>query len=341
MDRSYEAIIQNPLSSISPPSEELVELRSLVAYNQTKRCILGAKVACGDFSLASLAERMPQLTPQSGRGLLMDPFRGIPSTDVRVPLDLIYLDAGLKVIEIVELFPTYRVSPSSPPAASVLALPTHTIFSSQTQAGDQVAFGLAEEMKRELARLNDSSATAPAAQEELETRKEAEASVVAAPQPVVDDSASNVAGTQPWKKKVSKPKNWLLRLLFPDPEPADPRQAQRVALPGLTAYFWTGGTPLPHEIRNISATGLYVVTEERWYPGTLVRMALKKAGNGEAGTEASITMLVQVNRWGNDGVGLEYVMRDPNKPRDTAGQNDGVDLEELSQFFAQIRPKKG
>ena len=337
MDKLYEALIQPPLGAGLPRAEGSAEARCLCAYNQTKRCILGVEVACGDFSAISLTERMPQLTPQSGRGLWLAPFRGIPSTDVRVPLDLIYLDAGLKVIEVVELFPTYRVSPSSPPASSVLALPTHTIFSSHTQAGDQVAFGLAEEIERELARLAAPSSTEPATQEEPAPLKEAEVSAVAAPQPVVADSARKAAGAQPWKK-VSKPKNWLVRWLFPDPAPADPRRAPRVALPGLTAYFWTGGTPLPHDIRNISATGLYVVTDERWYPGTLVRMALKKAGNGGADTDASITLLVMVNRWGNDGVGLEFVVRDPNEPR---GATDSVDQEELNRFLAQIKLSDG
>ena len=61
------------------------------------------------------------------------------------------------MLAVVELFPTYRVSPSIPPAASVLALPAHSIFSSQTQAGDQIGFGLAEEVERKLAHLHGST----------------------------------------------------------------------------------------------------------------------------------------------------------------------------------------
>ena len=75
------------------------------------------------------------LALKSGEGLWMAPFRGIPETDMRVPLDLIYLDEDCRVIDVVESFPTFRVTPSSPRAASVLALPTHSIYSSQTQAG--------------------------------------------------------------------------------------------------------------------------------------------------------------------------------------------------------------
>ena len=42
----------------------------------------GREVACGDFSFASLKDRLPKLKPQSGAGLWLDPFKGIPTTDV-------------------------------------------------------------------------------------------------------------------------------------------------------------------------------------------------------------------------------------------------------------------
>lgn len=348
MDKSYEALIQPQLGDSLPRADGYAEARHLCAYNQTRGYILGAEVACGDFSFANLAERMPQITPESGTGLWMVPFKGIPATDVRVPLDLIYLDANHQVIETVELFPTYRVSPSSPAAASVLALPTQSIFSSHTQAGDQVAFGLAGETELELARLFGSGSTFPVAQEEPAARETPKRGFAAVPQPAEDDStekaateplAEEAAEARPWMKQVSKPKNWLLRWLFPDP--SDPRKAPRAALPGLSAYFWTGGSPQPHDIRNISDAGLYVVTDERWYPDTLVQMTLKKTGRNGAKAESSITLQARANRWGNDGVGLSFVVRDPRKPRDeNASQTDGIDRKELDRFLARIKPEK-
>ena len=38
----------------------------------------------------------------------MVPFKGIPATDVLVPLDLIYLGEDCRVIETVEFYPTFR-----------------------------------------------------------------------------------------------------------------------------------------------------------------------------------------------------------------------------------------
>ncbi|MFZ1087057.1 MAG: PilZ domain-containing protein [Terracidiphilus sp.] len=340
MDKSYQALIRPPLGEGTPRTDDYVEARTLCAYNQTRGCILGVEVACGDFSFASLLERMPRLTPQSGTGLWLDPFKGIPINDIAVPLDLIYLDAQYRVLAVVELFPTYRVSPSIPPAASVLALPTHTIFTSGTLAGDKLGFGLAEEVEQELTRLRF-SAIATAAQDKTAPLEEAQTSAaVALPvEEVVAVQPAEVAvPAQPWMKQPPKPRSWLQRLLLRGPAvPEEPRKAARAALPGLAAYFWDGGAPRAHEIRDISDTGLYVVTDERWYPGTLVQMTLKKSGGKEARAEATVCLMARASRWGNDGVGLSFVVRDARKPRGV--ENDGIERTELDRFLARIKHK--
>ncbi len=304
--------------------------KSLSAYNQTQGYNYGVEIACGDFTFASLADRMPLLTPQSGNGLWMIPFRGIPTTDQDFLVDLLYLDADCRVIEVVELFPTYRVSPSSPLAASVLALPVQSIYSSHTQPGDQLVFEIAEE--QEPIRRVGSSAIAGA------TRKDAVESPAASNSEV---SIENKAiGLQPeedegeaqsWKTPGKK-KNWLKRWFSPDPE--EPRKAHRRALPGLSAYFWTGASPRAHAVLNISSTGLYVETDERWYPGTLIQMTLKKKESRTI--ESSISLQAKANRWGNDGVGLEFVVRDPRNPRPEDVHANGVDREILDRFLEQI-----
>ena len=141
-----------------------MELRRLCAYNQTRECFLGLEVASVDLSFAALQDALGKLSFKSGEGLWMSPFRGIPEKNMRVPLDLIYLDEDCRVIEVVESFPTFRVSASSPQAASVLALPTHSIYSSQTQPGDQLVLCVAEEMQHRLERFSSSNATATGVQ---------------------------------------------------------------------------------------------------------------------------------------------------------------------------------
>ncbi len=357
MDRLREAGIYQTFDENTPGAGDCAEARNRCGYNKTRGYILGVEIACGDFTSANLAERLPLLAPKSGAGLWMVPFRGIPAMAVPVPLDLIYLDRDRRVIETVEFFPTFRVSPSSPPAASVLALPVHSIFASHTQPGDQIAFGHVEDVEHELALLFGSGAASHAAQEALGVIEKPVATVAPVPHKVFvmpappkepkeverprEESVPSAppqeaAQPEPRKNEPPKKKGWLKRLISPDPP--EPRKNQRLSLPGLTAYFWTGATPVPHTIRDISYTGLYVVTEERWYPGTLVQMTLKKSGDGGPKTEHSIALHAKALRWGNDGVGLEFVVRDPRDPYNGA---DGASREELDQFLGLIGHSKG
>jgi len=83
----------------------------------------------------------------------------------------------------------------------------------------------------------------------------------------------------------------------------------------LVAYYWTGGAPHCYDVANISATGLFLRTKERWAPETLLQMTLQKSKNGdndEVG-QASITVLSEVVRWGEDGTGFNFVLKDNNE----------------------------
>ncbi|HTX74940.1 MAG TPA: PilZ domain-containing protein [Terracidiphilus sp.] len=64
--------------------------------------------------------------------------------------------------------------------------------------------------------------------------------------------------------------------------------------------------PGVHVIRDISATGLYLVTKERWPVGSEVKMSLQRTGPASLGASPAITLQLRVTRWGTDGVGLEF-----------------------------------
>jgi hypothetical protein len=109
---------------------------------------------------------------------------------------------------------------------------------------------------------------------------------------------------------------------------------------GLVAHFFTGGNPQAHEIRDVSSTGLYVVTTERWYIGTVIRMTLSKPDIGQHPSERSITINARSVRWGNDGVGLEFVVEANRKsgrsPMSAAAEPvDGAQL----NYFLKSFPK--
>jgi hypothetical protein len=145
---------------------------------------------------------------------------------------------------------------------------------------------------------------------------------------------------EPGMTDVNPPKSWLERWWSPDPRKApDLRKASREPLTGLAAYYWTGAAPKAHTIKDISSTGLYVVTEERWYPGTLILMTLQHEEGGESSVERSIAVHSRAVRWGNDGVGLQFILQD--SAADLGGsQVQAAGKRELDQFLSRLRQGK-
>jgi uncharacterized protein len=322
-----------------------MEPRAHCAYNQTRECFLGLEVRPADLPSGRIGELMASRPLKSGEGVWLMPFRGIPAASLPAPLDLIYLDEDCRVIETVESFPTFQASSSTPRPGSVLALPAHSIYSSQTQTGDQLVLCVAEEMERRLERLTSSRAE-PACEPviagaallrekplwsggpgvlELETR------VVSARLGTNGSHQMDLA--PPTKRAVKQPRNWFERWWSPDP-----RRAPRASGSGLAAYYWNGSVPSSHGVRDISSNGLYVVTEERWYPGTLVLMSLQRANGEEEFAERSIAVHSRAVRWGPDGVGLQFVLSDDKDVREgRLGLLDAAGRKELEEFLEFLK----
>jgi hypothetical protein len=415
----------NPAAEPSQQAGGNMESRKLCAYNQTRECFLGLEVDGADLSLAKLKDRIASLTLKSGEGLWLSPFRGLPEWGIRVPLDLLYLDNDGRVIDVVESYPVFRANASTPQPASVLALPTHSIYSSQTQSGDQLVLCAAEEMQQRLERFTGVNpatvvapppvAPAPVAPSRPTTPKarpaasgsilasaslpstshpsdaRADARVLAnhaspavaafaahqsaspthaASAPEAQRRAASAAVVQsavllrekplwsggpgllelenrsdepelpgarethlmnlaqPETQDTRQPRGWLERWWSPDPRKAPREQAGELA-----AYYWTGGPPEPHQIRDISSTGLYVVTEERWYPGTLVLMTLQNPAFGDEVAERTICVHSRAVRWGKDGVGLQFVLQTDMADTSMAA----ADRRALHKFLQRLR----
>ena len=284
---------------------------------------------------------------KSGEGLWMSPYRGMPAAALPAPLDLIYLDEDCRVIETVESFPTFQASSSIPKPESVLALPAHSIYSSQTQPGDQLVLCVAEEMERQLERLTNSRVPSAAVSVisgaallrekplwsggpgllELEPRNANDGDAL--------KETHQISLTQPGARAIKQPRNWLQRWWSPDP-----RKAPRMPAAGVAAYYWNGAAPMAHGVRDISSSGLYLVTEERWYPGTLVLMTLQTTERGEEEVERSVAVQSRAVRWGPDGVGLQFVLAgDESNRRDDTPMLDAASRKEFERFLEFL--KKG
>lgn len=86
------------------------------------------------------------------------------------------------------------------------------------------------------------------------------------------------------------------------------RRAPRVSDPGLVGYFFTGGASKPNEIHNLSVTGFFMKTEERWLPGTVIRVTLQMMGSVGEDPGDTITVHSRVVNWNDEGGGFEFVL---------------------------------
>ena len=127
-----------------------MEKMTYCVYNQTRECFLSLGVTPADTIFARLKGLIGRLKMRSDEGLWVVPSNGVHTWGVLFPLDLIYLDENLRVLLVTEHFPRFKIAPLRIRAASVLELPTHTIYSSQTQPGDQLVICAADEIEDRL-----------------------------------------------------------------------------------------------------------------------------------------------------------------------------------------------
>ena len=87
---------------------------------------------------------------------------------------------------------------------------------------------------------------------------------------------------------------------------AERRRAERRTSPSLAAYHWKGSNPRQNSVRDISATGAYLVTQERWEPGEIVAISLQRSGPLER--ENSFSVQAKAVRWDDNGVAVSFVL---------------------------------
>jgi uncharacterized membrane protein (UPF0127 family) len=137
-------------ASRGPKDGMKTPIATLCVYNQTRECFLGLRVTAADTSFARLKGLIGRLHLRSDEGIWVVPSSGVHTLGVLFRLDLIYLNESQEVIDAIEYFPRFRIAPLRIRAASVLELPQHTIYSSQTQKGDRLLICAPEEMETRL-----------------------------------------------------------------------------------------------------------------------------------------------------------------------------------------------
>lgn len=311
-------------------------------YNQTRESFLSLEVTVADARAGELRELIERITFKPDNGLWMMPYRGIPSARGLSPIDLVYLDSDYCVIQEVESFPTSTVEPLKEEAASALVLPAHTIYSSQTQPGDQLVICVAGEMERRLERLSSSFVSTPNSSGTASSSKKQPGidSFIHTPPPTraanihsIFRESDEITNLEPKIGRPNSLKAWLQNWLS-----SDRRRAHRHPLPGLVAYYWTGSAPKAYQIADVSSSGFYVLTEERWFPGTMVLMTLQRTDGAGRNLDDSIAVQSRVVRWGNDGLGLAFVPSRAVDPKSgEALRENGADKKTLDRFLERLK----
>ena len=317
-------------------------LPQFCAFNQSRESFISLEVKVVDSPLT-----LQEFTPagwdlDASEGVWITRLDCIPANGFPQLLDIVLLDAQCKVVRVVDSSPGSCPSWDGLAVESALILPLHAVFSTETRAGDQLVICPADEMQRRLEKIANPALEIAGAVMLREKplwsggpgvlRLNNRSALPRAQMSVTHEMPlASVEGGA-----LRSPIGWLKKWWTPDP-----RRAPRVPAPGLAAYYWNGCTPEPHAVRNISSSGLYVVTEERWYPGTLVLMTLQHGESVEQVAERSIAVHTRAVRWDEDGVGLQFVLPDPRSMGQAASDlADGATRRQLDSFLSDLRVKK-
>ena len=115
-----------------------------------------------------------------------------------------------------------------------------------------------------------------------------------------------------YRSAIGKLRGWLLPEKEEDEEP---RRAPRGLEPEVIVHYWDGSVPDARHVRDISDSGAYIYTPERWYLGTIIRILLQGYPKSirEDGTTvptSSICIPARVVRHGTDGIAVEFIFQD-------------------------------
>lgn len=98
----------------------------------------------------------------------------------------------------------------------------------------------------------------------------------------------------------------VLRWLNPNAVDVEQRGSIRMPAQDLVAYVGPEGEQKQLPVGNISSSGVYLHTDERWEPGSTVSMILQRSGPPAESPEQRVELEASTVRHGKDGVGLAF-----------------------------------
>jgi uncharacterized membrane protein (UPF0127 family) len=110
----------------------------MFVFNKTKQTFLAYRARLADSVISRLVGLLGRRSLDGDGGLWIVPSSGIHTLGMLFTIDVVFLDKNQKVVDLSELVRPFSVTKLSWQAQSVLELPAHTIFRSQTEVGDQL-----------------------------------------------------------------------------------------------------------------------------------------------------------------------------------------------------------
>lgn len=86
------------------------------------------------------------------------------------------------------------------------------------------------------------------------------------------------------------------------------RRDTRVPAPGVDAYYSLDSVEKRAPVKNISPTGVYLYTADRWPPGTTLLLTMKGRRHSQADLEPQVSIPAKVVRHDDEGIGMEFVL---------------------------------
>jgi len=114
--------------------------RIVCVYNSTRETFVATEAILADSYLGRLVGLLGKTRrwARLGAGLWIKPSRGVHTIGMMFPIDLIFLSKSHEVVGVEEYLRPFRISKVSFKATSVLELPPHTLYRTQTRVGDRL-----------------------------------------------------------------------------------------------------------------------------------------------------------------------------------------------------------
>jgi hypothetical protein len=111
---------------------------TVYVFNKSKETFLAYRVKIADSILSRLVGLLGRRSLEPDGGLWIFPSRGIHTMGMLFDIDVVFLDKDLRVVAVREVVHPFSMTGLYLNAESALELPSHTIFKSRTEVGDEL-----------------------------------------------------------------------------------------------------------------------------------------------------------------------------------------------------------